>query len=80
MAPTQRSDTQERRAPAHPLDPLAGREMRRAVEVMRGQGRLPDQSRIVDVSLREPSKEDVAAFRPGTRVPREALVVALDPV
>src|SRR5690349_17685798 len=76
---TQQSDTSEPREPTHPLDPLAGWEMRRALEVVRAEGGLPDGCRVADVALWEPSKEDVAAFRPGTPVPRKALVVALDP-
>ena len=39
---------------AHPLDPLDGRELRRAVEILRGAGKLSDQARVVEVSLQEP--------------------------
>jgi primary-amine oxidase len=64
---------------AHPLDPLDGRELRRAVEILRGAGKLSDQARVVEVSLQEPPKDEVLGFRPGAAFGRAAFVVALEP-
>jgi primary-amine oxidase len=67
-------------AAVHPLDPLDGSEMRRAVAVARDAGRLSARARVVEVSLREPPKADVLGFRPGMAFGREAFVVALEPL
>jgi primary-amine oxidase len=68
------------RQAAHPLDPLKGPEMRRAVEIARSAGKLSERARVVEVSLREPPKVEVLGFRPETAFGRAAFVVSLEPL
>jgi len=63
----------------HPLDPLSEHEIRQAVGILTGDGRVSPAMRFVSVSLREPSKGEVASFRPGRALSREAFIVALEP-
>ncbi|MCV7356838.1 primary-amine oxidase [Mycolicibacterium fluoranthenivorans] len=44
---------------AHPLDPLAGREIARAVAVLKGGPAAADSFRFVQVELHEPSKDQL---------------------
>lgn len=60
---------------SHPLEPLSGDEIRAAVDVVRATGRVTDAGRFSTVVLDEPSKEVVAAYRPGDPVERRARVV-----
>ncbi len=55
----------------HPLDMLTAEEVSRAVEVLRASGRVPEDARYIHIVLHEPSKEAVAAHRPGDPVDRE---------
>jgi primary-amine oxidase len=63
----------------HPLDPLSEHEIRQAVSILTGDGRVSPAMRFVSVSLREPPKGEVASFRPGQALSREAFIVALEP-
>src|SRR5215467_7887278 len=63
----------------HPLDPLSEHEIRQAVSILTGDGRVSPAMRFVSVGLREPSKGEVASFRPGRALAREAFIVALEP-
>jgi primary-amine oxidase len=63
----------------HPLDPLSEHEIRQAVGILTGDGRVSPAMRFVSVGLREPSKGEVASFRPGRAFSREAFIVALEP-
>jgi primary-amine oxidase len=63
----------------HPLDPLTGDEIRQAVSILAGDGRVTAAMRFVSVGLREPAKGEVASFRPGQAFGREAFIVALEP-
>jgi primary-amine oxidase len=71
---------QERRtATVHPLTPLSGEEISRAVGLLREAGRLTATSRFVSVGLHEPPKSAVLAFdTDGTPTPRQAAAVVLD--
>jgi primary-amine oxidase len=63
----------------HPLEPLSAEEITRAVDLLRGSGRLGAACRFVSIVLREPEKSAVLAFdTEGTATPREAAVVVLD--
>ena len=62
----------------HPLDPLAGDELRRAARIALSRDGRRSELRVVDVSLHEPDKDEVRAWHPGVRVDREAWVVLLD--
>ena len=66
-------------AARHPLDPLSAKEIRRAVAILRGDGRVRAGTRFVSVTLHEPPKSEVASFTPGQAARREAFVVMLDP-
>ena len=63
----------------HPLDPLTADEIRRAVEIIRLDGRATPAMRFVSVGLQEPPKIDIALDRAGQPLRREAFVVALEP-
>jgi primary-amine oxidase len=65
-------------APRHPLDPLTQDEIRRASAAVRATHNLGAGMLFETVSLREPDKEVVAAFRPDAPFPRLAFVCAFD--
>ena len=62
----------------HPLDPLTPAEIRRAAAAVRAAHDLGAGMMFETISLREPDKAAVRAFRPGGRMPREAFVCAFD--
>lgn len=62
----------------HPLDPLTPKEIEAAVAVARRAKNLPAGMFFPQVALKEPAKEDVRAWRPGRRVPRQAGLVVYD--
>lgn len=59
----------------HPLDPLSARELWAVFEAMKASGKLDATSHYSSVSLREPPKAEVLAWKPGLPFRREALVV-----
>jgi primary-amine oxidase len=61
----------------HPLDPLSADEIAAAVKVVREAKSLGDSCRFVTVSLAEPPREILDAFRPGRPFPREAAVLLM---
>ena len=63
----------------HPLDPLTADEIRQAVSILASDGRVSSALRFVSVGLREPSKGEIASFRPGQAVDRAAYIVAREP-
>jgi len=86
-------ETGDGRGPAqapHPLDPLNGSEIRRAVQILRQAGRVTSQARFVSVSLNEPAKSQVSFIAPAQGAAtadraspgapgREAFVVVVEP-
>src|SRR5690349_2654272 len=64
--------------PLHPLDPLTGDEISRAVAIVRTTHALGDDGLFVGVFLHEPSKEIVLGFREGEPLDRQAFVIARD--
>src|SRR4051794_39321018 len=60
---------------AHPLDPLDSDEFRRVVEVVAAARGVGDGWRYASIELREPAKEELAAFRPGEPLRRTATAV-----
>ncbi len=56
----------------HPLDPLSYQEIWRALELLRDAGRLDTDTTFSRLTLREPAKEAVRAWRAGDEVPRAA--------
>jgi primary-amine oxidase len=63
---------------SHPLDSLNPAELETAAAVLRQPGQFGDSVRFVSITLNEPSKHAVAAYRPGSAAPREAFVVLLN--
>jgi primary-amine oxidase len=59
----------------HPLDALTAAEYRSVVEILRAAGRADSTARYSLVTLREPSKAFVRAWRVGAPVPRAAFAV-----
>jgi len=59
----------------HPLDPLSADEFRQASSILRRDKGLSDRWRFASIELREPSKQVVHDFVPGSAVRREAIVV-----
>ncbi|MCI0573619.1 MAG: hypothetical protein L0Y66_23005 [Myxococcaceae bacterium] len=65
---------------AHPLDPLSREEIAAAAKVVRSSPGFPEGALFPVLSLEEPPKEEVLAFRPGAPSSRQALAVVLDRV
>ncbi len=64
--------------PAHPLDPLSSSEINRTVELLRAAGAVGETFRFASITLAEPPKADLLAWRPGDPVPRRSLSVFWD--
>ncbi len=62
----------------HPLEPLTAEEISSASSILRAERDLGPRTRFVFVTLREPSKAQLAAFADGETVPREAELVVYD--
>ena len=60
------------RAADHPLDPLSYQEMWRVLELLREAGHMDRDTRFSELTLQEPAKRDVLAWRPGAELPRAA--------
>jgi primary-amine oxidase len=65
--------------PGHPLDPLTAAEIETAMAVLRQSGKIDASFRFPAVSLQEPPKAQVLAWKPGSPIPRQALIVAFNP-
>src|SRR5947209_14921632 len=64
----------------HPLEPLAADEIANAAAIVREHTRLSHRSRFISITLHEPPKEQVLAFRhDGEAIDRQAEVILLDP-
>ena len=59
----------------HPLDPLSYQEIWRALELVRNAGHMDRETRFSQLTLHEPSKREVLAWRPGAVMPRKAYAV-----
>ncbi len=55
---------------AHPLDPLRADEIRAAVAAVRASGRITEGALFSTITLDEPAKAAVIAYRPGDKVDR----------
>jgi primary-amine oxidase len=62
----------------HPLEPLTPEEITAAVILLRKQQAQDPRVRFVSVTLHEPTKDEVLAFKPGDPLVRCAFVVLLD--
>lgn len=63
-------------APAHPLDPLSADEIETAVAVLRQAGNVDADTRFPLITLEEPDKPAVLAWRSGQPFARKAFVIA----
>ena len=59
----------------HPLEPLSADEFRRTAEILRRDQGVTDSWRFASMELKEPSKGDVKAWKPGDPVERASLAV-----
>jgi primary-amine oxidase len=62
-------------AARHPLDALTAKEYWAVYDVLRAAGRTDTATRFAGITLREPPKPEVLAWKPGTPFRREAVVV-----
>ena len=62
----------------HPLEPLTSDEFRLTSNLLRRDEALTESWRFISIELKEPSKADMRAWRPGDPVPRVAFVVLLN--
>lgn len=62
----------------HPLNPLTAAEISTAVDLVRGAHSVGTQLRFPCVTLHEPPKSEVLAFRSGDSIERSAFLVLLD--
>jgi primary-amine oxidase len=65
-------------APKHPLDSLSFAEMEETVRILANDGRLSENVRVVSISLMEPAKHVVEAYRQGSSFERRSFAVLLD--
>ncbi len=61
--------------PAHPLDPLSDAEINAVRTILQGDGKVDDATRYPLVTLREPPKAEVLAWKAGDPVTRHAFAV-----
>src|SRR6202046_5301468 len=59
----------------HPLDPLSAAEIRQAAAILRRDQGVGDGWRFASIELREPPKAELATWRPGSQVSRQARIV-----
>jgi primary-amine oxidase len=62
----------------HPLDPLSADEVAAATRIISRQEGLSPRFRFISVTLHEPPKERVRAWRPGDALKREAEIILID--
>ena len=62
----------------HPLDSLSAEEFRRTTEALRASGDLVQTRRFASITLDEPAKADVLAWREGDPIVRRSLSVMWD--
>jgi len=62
----------------HPLTPLTGQEIEAAIDIVRREKGLGETAKVVSISLWEPPKSTVLAFRAGDVIDRAAEVIIRD--
>lgn len=62
----------------HPLEPLSAEELRSAVSILRGNGKLTSKIRIISITLKEPAKESVLNWPKYSSFDRQAFAVLFD--
>ena len=66
--------------PNHPLDALNSTEIERTVELLKSSPRFPKTALFSTVQLKEPPKEVVLAYKPGSVFTRSSFVIVFDRV
>lgn len=64
----------------HPLDPLTAAEIATAMSVLQRSGSLPDQARIISITLLEPTRSQLRTLEIDSSPTRRASVTLVDPV
>ena len=64
--------------PTHPLEPLSGTEIALTTKIARADSRFTPSTQFVLISLKEPPKAAVLAWRPAARIPREGFAILFD--
>jgi len=59
----------------HPLDPLTPDEVTAASEILKREQGLKDTARFVTITLKEPAKRSVLAYKAGEPIDRQAFIV-----
>jgi len=60
---------------SHPLEMLTGDEIKRAVEIVRASGRVPEGALFAHIVLHEPHKDEIESWAPGEPVERRVRLV-----
>ena len=63
----------------HPLEPLTGEEITKAVAIVRKEKNISESARFAQVVLHEPEKEVVLHFKKGDLFEREVFIILLEP-
>ncbi len=66
------------RAQQFPLDPLSQPEIETTIAVLKREGKFDEKTRLPMLTLNEPAKASVLAWKPGDPVARSAFVVLMD--
>jgi len=62
----------------HPLDPLTEGEIKTAARVLKSAPQFPSGALFATIVLKEPSKQEVLRYEPGTTLKRSAFAIILD--
>ena len=73
-----RTATETRQSPFHPLDPLTAEEIVEATRILTSERALGTRVRFETIVLKEPDKADVLGYKAGSPFERRAFVVVLD--
>ncbi|MCW3117974.1 MAG: hypothetical protein JWM28_2056, partial [Chitinophagaceae bacterium] len=65
-------------SPAHPLDPLTADEIKKVVQILKDSKTTTGKDLFNIINLKEPSKAEVKAYRPGTAFKREVFTSFFD--
>ncbi|MFC4323625.1 primary-amine oxidase [Litchfieldia salsa] len=63
----------------HPLEPLTGKEITKAVQLVKQKMNISESARFAEVILHEPEKETVLNFKEGDSIERQAHIILLEP-
>jgi primary-amine oxidase len=75
MNPPPATLTDDATATLHPLEPLTAEEFKQTAEIVRRETGFGPAARFVFISLKEPAKDVIRSWEPGSSVPREAHAV-----